>query len=99
MKPTPTIAKLGFAMIILLLVVSTAGLALAARARERVWVAASVVGLAGIAAALLGGSSFMNGQSDAMSFLMASGLGLAIAAYAWALYTWARGSAATAVAN
>jgi hypothetical protein len=35
----------------------------------------------------------MNGQSDAMSFLMACGLGVAMLAYAAGLYAWALGSA------
>ena len=83
----------------LLLVVSTAGLVLAVRARASVWIAASVAGLAGIAAALLGGSTFMNGQAEAMSFLMASGLGLAIAAYALGLYAASRASAALVAAR
>jgi hypothetical protein len=76
----------------LLLVVSVAALVLSARARSRTWIIASVVGLVGIGAALAGGSSFMNGQSDAMSFLMAGGLGVAILAYAAALYVWALGT-------
>ena len=75
----------------LLLVVSVALLVFGARARSRTWIVASLVGLVGIGAALAGGSSFMNGQYDAMSFLMAGGLGVAILAYAAALYVWALG--------
>jgi hypothetical protein len=82
----------------LLLVVSIAGLVVAARARSRAWIAASVAGLVGIGMSLAGGSSFMNGQSDTMSFLMACGLGIAILAYGTALYlTSIRASAATPV--
>ena len=73
----------------LLLVVSVALLVFGARARSRTWIVASLVGLVGIGAALAGGSSFMNGQSDAMSFVMACGLGVAMLAYAAALYAWA----------
>jgi hypothetical protein len=76
----------------LLLVVSVAILALGVRARDRGWVIVSVLGLLGIAASLFGGSTFMNGQSDTMSFLMACGLGLAMVAYAAGVYAWALGT-------
>jgi hypothetical protein len=76
----------------LLLVVSVAILALGVRARARTWVIVSVVGLLGIGAALFGGSTFMNGQSDTMSFLMACGLGIAMLAYAAGVYAWALGT-------
>ena len=76
----------------LLLVVAVAGLVLAIRARLTAWTVASAIGLAGIGVALFAGSTFMNGQADGMSFLMAGGLGLAMAAYAAALYTEARGA-------
>jgi hypothetical protein len=73
----------------LVLVVSAAILVLGVRARAARWIVASVAGLVGISASLFGGSTFMNGQSDVMSFLMACGLGLAMLAYAAGLYTWA----------
>jgi hypothetical protein len=73
----------------LVLVVSAAILALGVRARSASWIVASVAGLVGISASLFGGSTFMNGQSDVMSFLMACGLGLAMLAYATGLYAWA----------
>ena len=76
----------------LLLVVSVAVVALGVRARSRTWVIVSVLGLLGIGASLVGGSTFMNGQSDAMSFLMACGLGVAMVAYAAGVYAWAPGS-------
>ena len=75
-----------------LLVVAGALLALSARARSRAWVAASLAGIAGIAASLFGGSTFMNGQADTMSFLMACGLAVAMLAYATGLYAWAIGT-------
>jgi hypothetical protein len=79
----------------LLLVVAVAGLVMAVRARAAAWAVASVAGLVGIGAALLGGSTFMNGQAEAMSFLMATGLGVAIAAYAVGLYAEAQPAVAT----
>ena len=82
----------------LLLVVSVAILVLGVRARARTWVIVSVVGLLGIGASLFGGSTFMNGQSDMMSFLMACGLGLAMVAYAAGVYAWALGTGARRLA-
>ena len=69
-----------------LLVVSVALLVMSARTRSRAWVAASLVGMLGIGASLFSGSTFMNGQADAMSFLMACGLAVALLAYGTGLY-------------
>jgi hypothetical protein len=82
----------------LLLVVSVAILVLGVRARARTWVIVSVVGLVGIGVSLFGGSTFMNGQSDMMSFLMACGLGLAMVAYAAGVHAWALGTGARQLA-
>jgi hypothetical protein len=82
----------------LVLVVSVAILVLGVRARSRAGVIASVAGLLGIGASLMGGSAFMNGQSDAMSFVMAAGLGLAMLAYAAGLYARVSGTGAGQVA-
>jgi ABC-type maltose transport system permease subunit len=82
----------------LVLVVSGAGLALSVRARARSWVLVSIVGLLGIGASLFGGSAFMNGQSDTMSFVMACGLGVAILAYAAGVYAWALATSARQLA-
>jgi len=73
----------------LVLVGAVAILVLGVRARARSWIIASAVGLVGIGASLMAGSSFMNGQSDTLSFVMACGLGLAMVAYASGVYAWA----------
>jgi hypothetical protein len=67
-------------------VAAVAILVLALRARRRAWVVSSVVGLAAICTSLITGSSFMVGQSDTNSFLMAVGLGVGLMAYAAGIY-------------
>jgi hypothetical protein len=56
--------------------------ALALRARRRAWIVTAVVGLVAICTSRIAGSSFMVGQSDANSSLMAVGLGVGLMAYA-----------------
>ena len=70
----------------LLTVAAVAILLLAWRARARAWIAISAVGLVAIGAALVAGSSFIESQSAASSFIMASGFGAALLAYVSGIY-------------
>jgi hypothetical protein len=59
---------------------------IAIRTRDRVWIAASLVGLLGIVVGFVGGTAFMGDpSSDVTSFVMAVGCTVAIAAYALGL--------------
>ena len=53
---------------------------------NRLWILFSIIGLAGIALALMTGSAFMDGQSNDNSFLMSLGLGISLLSYAAGIY-------------
>jgi hypothetical protein len=58
----------------------------AIRARQRIWLTASLLGAFGVVFAGFNGGSFLNYGHDISSLLMAIGFAIAIAAYAVGLY-------------
>lgn len=58
----------------------------AARQNSRPWIVSSAIGLAGILAAIFGGTQFVTTQIDAYSLVMALATIVAFLSYGWGLY-------------
>ncbi len=59
----------------------------AIRAKDRNWIIASAIGLAGIVSAIYGGVSFIPSQVDRYSLLMSIAFLVAFVGYGWGLYS------------
>ena len=71
---------------ILVLVGAILVLIFAIRRKSAEWIAFSILGLIGVFGALYAGSSFVNVDSDGISFMMAAGTALSMIAYSTGLY-------------
>ncbi len=58
----------------------------AGRAKNRTWIIASIIALAGIMSAIYGGVTFVPSQNDLLSFVMAVAFLVSLLAYGWGIY-------------